>query len=491
MKYAICFIYGLSVVLALALSSTFLGLESALADSVIATITVGTGPYGAIYNPITGHVYTADIASSTVSVIDTASNSVLTTIHLPNNYTPRELALDTKRNYIYTANVFSNTLSVINAATNNVIDTVQSSGSIVDGVIYDPVNDYIYAANAGSGTISVIDGATRAVIDTITVGGQPLQGVFNPGNGLTYIPNTGPGPISVIDGASRTVVATVTNVPNPVFLTYDSVNGNIYAANHDTQFVSVIDSSTNSVIKTITVGQDPTGVGFDADNGIIYVGNQGSNYVSLIDGSSNQVTGTITVGSGPVTPVYDPVHHNVYVTNFHSNEAPGNTVSVISTTPLAPPNTLITSAIDGNNNPVQNSGSTVSTSVIFQVSATPGSNPIAGFECSSDSSQFSTCGTNTNPTTVSYNNLAAGQPHTFKVRAADTLGNKDPTPATFTWTILTPSQTVRNIISTIDNMHLSHGTTTSLEAPLNAALSQLNRNNYAPLVIRWMPSYTK
>ena len=41
MKYAICYIYGLSVVLALALSGTFLGLESALADSVIATIRIG------------------------------------------------------------------------------------------------------------------------------------------------------------------------------------------------------------------------------------------------------------------------------------------------------------------------------------------------------------------------------------------------------------------------------------------------------------------
>ena len=121
------------------------------------------------------------------------------------------------------------------------IDTVQSSGSIVDGVTYDPVNDYIYATNAGSGTVSVIDGATRAVVDTITVGGEPLQGVFDPDNGLTYIPHTSSS-ISVINGASRTVVATVPNVPNPVFLTYDSANGNIYAANHDTQFVSVIDS---------------------------------------------------------------------------------------------------------------------------------------------------------------------------------------------------------------------------------------------------------
>jgi hypothetical protein len=86
----------------------------------------------------------------------------------------------------------------------------------------------------------------------------------------------------------------------------------------------------------------------------------------------------------------------------------------------------------------------------------------------------------TNPTAVSYNNLAAGQQHSFKVRAADTLENKDPTPATFTGTILTPQQAVQNIINTIDNMHISRGITTSLEAPLNTAPNQLNRNNYVP-----------
>ena len=186
------------------------------------------------------------------------------------------------------------------------------------------------------------------------------------------------------------------------------------------------------------------------------------------------------MGSGPVTPVYDPVHRNVYVTNYQSNEAPGNTVSVISTatTPPAPPNTIITSATSGNGNPVLNDGSIVSTSITFQISATPATNPVAGFECSLDGSAFSNCAT-TNLDTVSYNNLAAGQQHTFKVRAVDTQGNKDPTPATFTWTILTPQQAVQNIINTIEHMHLPKGTTTSLGAPLNTALSQLNRNNYA------------
>ena len=44
LNYAICYIC-LSVVLVLALSGTFMGLENALADSVIATITVVSYDY--------------------------------------------------------------------------------------------------------------------------------------------------------------------------------------------------------------------------------------------------------------------------------------------------------------------------------------------------------------------------------------------------------------------------------------------------------------
>ncbi|MFL6418894.1 MAG: hypothetical protein ACJ71P_05695 [Nitrososphaeraceae archaeon] len=73
--------------------------------------------------------------------------------------------------------------------------------------------------------------------------------------------------------------------------------------------------------------------------------------------------------------------------------------------------------------------------------------------------------------------MAAGKKYTFEVRAVDTQGNKDPTPATFSWTIITPKQAVQKLIDTLDNMHLSRATTTSLEAPLNAAVKQLNRDN--------------
>lgn len=75
--------------------------------------------------------------------------------------------------------------------------------------------------------------------------------------------------------------------------------------------------------------------------------------------------------------------------------------------------------------------------------------------------------------------MITGQQHTVKVRAVDTQGNKDPNPDTFSWIILTPKQALQKLIGTIDSMNISKGTTTSLEAQLNNAIKQLNRNNQA------------
>jgi hypothetical protein len=77
---------------------------------------------------------------------------------------------------------------------------------------------------------------------------------------------------------------------------------------------------------------------------------------------------------------------------------------------------------------------------------------------------------------AAFSNLAAG-PHKFAVVAVDNAGNKDPTPAIFSWNILTPAQGIQQLIQLIQSMGLNHGTQTSLTAPLNAALSQLTINN--------------
>ena len=123
---------------------------------------------------------------------------------------------------------------------------------------------------------------------------------------------------------------------------------------------------------------------------------------------------TIQVGSRPYGITYNSANGNVYVANYGSD-----TVSVIATsTPIQPPSqTTINSATDGNGNPVQDGSSTVSTDITFHVTATPGTKPIAGFECSLDEEPFSTCA-NANPATINldragYKHMTEGNTNTL------------------------------------------------------------------------------
>lgn len=95
-----------------------------------------------------------------------------------------------------------------------------------------------------------------------------------------------------------------------------------------------------------------------------------------------------------------------------------------------------------------------------------------GFQYSLDRSTFSSC---TTPFTT--NQLKAGVQHIFKVCAINSLGNKDATPATFTWSVLTPAQGIKNLESLVKSMHLDHGIQNALIAKLDAALRSLNQKH--------------
>jgi MYXO-CTERM domain-containing protein len=83
---------------------------------------------------------------------------------------------------------------------------------------------------------------------------------------------------------------------------------------------------------------------------------------------------------------------------------------------ITPPETVINSAPPS---------VTTQTGATFTFSSEAG----ATFECSLDSAAFSACSS-----PISYANLSTGQ-HTFQVRARDTAGNVDATPASFSWII--------------------------------------------------------
>jgi YVTN family beta-propeller protein len=333
-------------------------------------------------------------------------------------------------------------------------------------IAFDSANGNLYVANENSETVSVISGKTNTLVgNPIRVGGDPTAIAFDSANGNLYVVNADA--VSVISGQTNTVVGSPIPVGTaPTGIAFDSANGKLYVTNSQSDDVSVISGQTNTVVGSpISVGQVPTAIAFDSANGKLYVTNFGSNNVSVISGSTNTVIGNpIPVGGGPFAVAFDSANGNIYVVNVSSE-----TVSLISTISLQPPHTTITSAVDGNNAPVQNGGTTTSSSIKIAFTATQGSNPIAGFQCSLDNSPFSSCSS-----PAVFNNLA-GQ-HKFAVVAIDNAGNKDPNPAIFSWTILTPTQAIQQLIQLKHSMHLDPVTDQTLDIRLNIAL-QFGQNN--------------
>jgi YVTN family beta-propeller protein len=114
---------------------------------------------------------------------------------------------------VFTSNF--NTVSVIDTATNTVIATIPAGGFVLTGVAVTPDGSKVYVANSGGGngnTVSVIDTATNMVTTTIPVGSDPIGVAVTPDGSTVYVANSGGGngnTVSVIDTATNIVTTTI------------------------------------------------------------------------------------------------------------------------------------------------------------------------------------------------------------------------------------------------------------------------------------------
>lgn len=105
----------------------------------------------------------------------------------------------------------------------------------------------------------------------------------------------------------------------------------------------------------------------------------------------------------------------------------------------SPPNSVIDAAIDGNDDPVEDNGSTASNSITFTFHGEDDASGEVQLECSLDSAEYATC---SSPHTES--DLAEGE-HRFSIRAIDDAGNTDASPASYSWTVEQQSETAEAV----------------------------------------------
>ena len=228
--------------------------------------------------------------------------------------------------------------------------------------------------------------------------------------------------------------------------------------------------------------EDMFGIGVSVEGDTVVVGarghdddgaDSGAAYVFTRSGATWTQADKLTAGDAAAGDMFggsvDISGGNIVVGALGDDDAGSESGSayVFEPSDEEPPETTIDSATDGNATPVAADGATFSDSITFAFSGTDNVE-VAGFEYSLDGGAF-VSGTSG----ISFGGLSLGS-HTFQVRAIDTSDNIDPTPASFTWTILTPEDATDAVISRIDDLALPTGTANSLTGKLEAIIEQLS-----------------
>src|SRR5439155_1628016 len=152
------------------------------------------------------HAYITNINDGTVSVIDTASNTVMATAPVGNF--PNGVAVTPDGARVYVANVVDSTVSVIDTPSNTVTATV-TVGLNPEGIAVTPDGTRVYVANFNANTISVIATASNTVTATVTVGANPAGVAVTPDGARVYVANQNSNNVAMIATAGNTVTATV------------------------------------------------------------------------------------------------------------------------------------------------------------------------------------------------------------------------------------------------------------------------------------------
>ena len=208
---------------------------SSLSGTLIGTYTVGTTPYGIVYDPTNNAVWVANQVTNNVTKLNATTGALIGTYSV--GTAPYGIVYDPTNNAVWVANWNSNNVTKLNAATGALIDTYPV-GTNPQGITYDPTSNAVWVTNGGSSTVTKRNAATGALIGTYTVGTNPFGILYNINNNSVYVVNRYSDNITKLNASTGALIGNYAVGTNPFEITYDPTNNTVWVTNFDSNNVS-------------------------------------------------------------------------------------------------------------------------------------------------------------------------------------------------------------------------------------------------------------
>ena len=282
-------------------------------NTVIASTPVGNTPYGVAVNAQGGRVYVTNQGSNSISVLDTMG-AVIGTI--PLTHMPGGLAVNSAGTRLFVTEMDAAGLSVYNLSTGTWLPSISLGANNPDGVAVGPAVGGVYKVYVtceGSDTVEVISAndntSSYAKTAEVAVGNGPKGVVVTPNGASVYVVNTGADSVTVINAATNAVTTTIALPAGSIAFgaAASTDSSKVYVTKSGFSAVAVINTATNTLLPDITLGTAvaPYGIAITGDgaklvtaNSLGIVGNNAIGSASVINTATGVAGTPITAGIG-------------------------------------------------------------------------------------------------------------------------------------------------------------------------------------------------
>lgn len=243
-------------------------------DGFGSPIAVGLTPPHVVFNPSGTRAYVTNQTGQSMSVIDVATNTVLTTVPLPADGFNLITSADGRKVFV---SVSTGQVYVVDAGTNQVVDSIILSPA-VNGFARHPTKNLIYISSRDGGTVSEVNAATNLVVRTFTTGGQPQRLAVSPSGGELLIANENLG----LDIWTLATGARDTTIAVPAYGLGLSPDGEkVYVTSGPGGQITIVNRADRSVDTTLMVGGVTRNVAFDRQGKSAVITNE-ADFVTVI-----------------------------------------------------------------------------------------------------------------------------------------------------------------------------------------------------------------
>jgi len=176
--------------------------------------------------------------------------------------------------FIYAAVTLDDKVAVIDTANDTVLTSIPVPHLPVS-IATNDVGNRVYVGSAATSNVSVIDTLANAVIDTIAVAHAPVSMAYVAANQRLYVSDDAG--IAVIDTTTNALVSRINGVGTTSYcdsIAASHAGNRIYMAGtgeHGNGYVWVIDTSNDSVVASVPVFSYPCAVAVAPDDSAVYV----------------------------------------------------------------------------------------------------------------------------------------------------------------------------------------------------------------------------